>query len=108
MISHKIPKEGICSLCGGRYTDHGNNPWPLGAFDAVQFHARHRAMRRVYNDGGTVATSTAHLCDRLVWLRSRYDAGAVAPAVYGVIKKIEVEIAWREHAKLLRAEEGVR
>jgi hypothetical protein len=46
-----------------------------------------------------VATSTACLCDELVWLRSRYDTGAVAPAVYATIKKLEEEIAWREHAE---------
>lgn len=23
------PREGTCCLCGGRYTDHGNNPQPL-------------------------------------------------------------------------------
>jgi len=45
------------------------------------------------------ATSTARLCDGLAWLRSRYDEGAVAPAVYAFIKTIETEIAWREHAK---------
>ena len=32
--SRKIPKEGTCSLCGGRYTDHGHNPAPLGNFYA--------------------------------------------------------------------------
>jgi hypothetical protein len=46
-----------------------------------------------------IAISTARLRDELGWLRGRYDTGAVAPAVYGVIKKIEVEIAWRQHAK---------
>jgi hypothetical protein len=49
-------------------------------------------------------SSTARLCDELVWLRSRYDAGAVAPAVYATIKKLEEELAWRQHAKLLRTE----
>jgi hypothetical protein len=43
--------------------------------------------------------STARLCRELRWLRSRYDNGAVAPCVYGVIKKIETEVAWRDHAK---------
>jgi hypothetical protein len=40
-------------------------------------------------------SSTARLCDELAWLRSRYDTGQVAPCVYGVIKKIEVELGWR-------------
>ena len=44
-------------------------------------------------------SSTARLADELRWLRSRYDEGAVAPCVYGIIKKIEVEIAWRQHAE---------
>jgi hypothetical protein len=61
-------------------------------------------MRR---DDGTVATSTARLCDQLAWLRSRYDTGAVAPPIYDVIKRIEVQIAWRRHALPFRAEEGV-
>jgi hypothetical protein len=26
----QIPKEGTCSLCGGRYDDYGQNPAPLG------------------------------------------------------------------------------
>ena len=47
-----------------------------------------------------VTASTANLRDELVWLRSRYDTGQVAPCVYGVIKKLETELAWREHAKL--------
>jgi len=65
-------------------------------------------MRHIHNDSVTVTTSTARLCDQLVWLRSRYDTGAVAPAVYDVIKRIEVELAWRRHAQLYRAEGGVR
>jgi hypothetical protein len=30
MSSREIPKEGTCSLCGGRYDDYGHNPAPLG------------------------------------------------------------------------------
>ena len=45
------------------------------------------------------AASTARLCDELAWLRARYDTGAVAPAVYSVIKDIETELAWRLHAQ---------
>jgi len=43
--------------------------------------------------------------DELGWLRARHDEGAVAPCVYRVIKQLEVELAWREHAK---AQEGAR
>jgi hypothetical protein len=51
--------------------------------------------------------STAVMRAELAWLRSRHDGGAVAPAIYDVIKRIEIEIAWRQHALPLRAEEGV-
>jgi len=47
-------------------------------------------------------SSTCRLADGLRWLRSRYDGDAVAPSVFGIIKKIEVELAWREHAADLR------
>jgi hypothetical protein len=40
-------------------------------------------------------------------LLARYDNGALSAAVFAVLKKLEVEIAWRQHAKLLRTEEGV-
>jgi hypothetical protein len=36
--------------------------------------------------------------DRLALL-SRYDCGALPPAVYSVVKTIETEISWREHAE---------
>ena len=53
------------------------------------------------------ATSTSRLRDELGWLRSRYDAGAVAPCVYRLIKQFETELAWREHARAIRTEGGV-
>jgi hypothetical protein len=34
---------------------------------------------------------------QLALLRVRYDCGAVSPAIYGVIKELEVEQAWRDH-----------
>jgi hypothetical protein len=30
-------------------------------------------------------------------LRARYDSGAVSPAIYETIKRIERDIAWSEH-----------
>jgi hypothetical protein len=48
---------------------------------------------------GVTAPSTASLRDQLAWLRARYDDGAVAPAVFSVIKQCETEIAWREHTE---------
>jgi hypothetical protein len=33
----------------------------------------------------------------LAMLRARYDDGAVSPAVYSAIKKLEADIAWCEH-----------
>jgi hypothetical protein len=54
-----------------------------------------------------VSSSTTCLRDELAWLRSRYDNGAIAPCVYSVIKKIEIELAWRTHVRLLnKVEEG--
>jgi len=48
----------------------------------------------------TVAiSSTSHLRDELAWLRARHDEGAVAPCIYSLIKQLESELAWREHAK---------
>jgi hypothetical protein len=32
-------------------------------------------------------------------LLARYDNGALSAAVFGVIKKLEEEIAWRQHAR---------
>jgi hypothetical protein len=39
------------------------------------------------------------LRNKLAWLRSRYDTGAVAPAVLAIIRQFETELAWRENAK---------
>jgi hypothetical protein len=39
------------------------------------------------------------LRDELRWLRSRYDGGKVSPAVFAVVKSIETEFSWREHAQ---------
>jgi hypothetical protein len=36
----------------------------------------------------------------LALLRARYDSGAVAPAVYQVIRQIETHIAWIEHQQV--------
>jgi hypothetical protein len=33
----------------------------------------------------------------LAHLRARYDDGAVSPAIFKVIRKIETEIAWLNH-----------
>jgi hypothetical protein len=35
--------------------------------------------------------------DRLV-LRGRYDGGALPPAVFKLVRKLEIEISWREYA----------
>ena len=34
---------------------------------------------------------------QLAWLRSRYDHGAIPPAIFTTLKAIETEIAWHEH-----------
>jgi hypothetical protein len=33
----------------------------------------------------------------LAALRARYDSGAVTPGIYGIIRQLEVDIAWAEH-----------
>ena len=35
----------------------------------------------------------------LALLRSRHDSGAVSPAVYEVIRKLECDLAWLEHSR---------
>jgi hypothetical protein len=32
-------------------------------------------------------------------LRTRYDSGAVSPAVYQVVRELETEIAWAQHRR---------
>lgn len=38
-----------------------------------------------------------HLQEQLAYLRARYDSGAVSPAIYQAIKKLETDVAWCEH-----------
>jgi hypothetical protein len=33
----------------------------------------------------------------LQWVRARHDSGAVSPAVFSVMRMIEVELSWLEH-----------
>jgi len=37
---------------------------------------------------------------KLAMLRARYDDGAVSPAIYSVIRKLETDIAWGEHRQM--------
>jgi hypothetical protein len=46
--------------------------------------------------------SSRELRTELVHLRARYDNGAVAPALYAVIRSIESDIAWFEHQRVPR------
>jgi hypothetical protein len=39
---------------------------------------------------------------QLAALRARYDHGAVHPAVYQVIKQLEIEESWRRHTLAMR------
>jgi hypothetical protein len=50
--------------------------------------------------------STAALRVERAWLLARYDSGAVSPATLKVIRSLECDIAWREHAQRLRDEGG--
>ena len=63
-------------------------------------------MRHIYNGGVTLGSTDLLRLERASLL-ARYDNGALSSAVFAVIKKLEVEIAWRQHAKLLRTEGGV-
>jgi len=60
--SREIPKEGICSLCGGHYDDYGHNPAPLGTVGArcctlcnsqlvIPVRLRHLANDRTQGEG---------------------------------------------------------
>jgi hypothetical protein len=33
----------------------------------------------------------------LAWVRARHDSGAISPAVFSVMRMIEVELSWLEH-----------
>ncbi len=47
----------------------------------------------------TRGTAAKRLRAELALLRARYDSGAISPAIYAVIRKIETDIAWGEHHK---------
>lgn len=55
----------------------------------------------------TAGSTSALRLERLALL-ARHDCGALAPAVFEVIRDLETAIAWREHAQSPRAEGGVR
>jgi hypothetical protein len=42
--------------------------------------------------------TAAQLRTELAALRARYDNGAVQAAVYAVIRQLEIELTWAEHA----------
>jgi len=48
----------------------------------------------------TVINSTDLLRLERASLLAGYDNGALSSAVFAVLKKLEIEIAWRQHAKL--------
>jgi hypothetical protein len=54
------------------------------------------------------ASSTARLRDERVWLLARHDSGAIPPATFKVVRDLECDIAWREHAQTLRVAGGAR
>jgi hypothetical protein len=43
------------------------------------------------------SNNTKLMRTRLQFLRTRYDHGAVSPAVYNVIRSLETDIGWYEH-----------
>ena len=52
-----------------------------------------------YEVARRTAAGEAHrlLRAELEWLRARYDGGAISTAVFSVVKRIEIDIAWAEH-----------
>ena len=56
-------------------------------------------MRHIHNGGVTLGSTDLLRLERASLL-ARYDNGALSSAIFAVIKKLEVEIAWRQHAKL--------
>jgi hypothetical protein len=51
----------------------------------------------------TATTPSGALLRRdLALLRARYDTGASQPGVYEIIRTLEIEIAWAEHAERFR------
>jgi hypothetical protein len=54
----------------------------------------------------TMAMMNERIRDKLETLRARYDYGAVSAALYAVIKRLEIEIAWREYANKQEKEQG--
>jgi hypothetical protein len=49
-----------------------------------------------------VRISEARLRDELAMLKARYDCESVSPAVYSVIRSIEVDISWLQHRRFQR------
>jgi hypothetical protein len=45
----------------------------------------------------TARAQARQLRVELVWLRARYDCGAISAAVFTVVKRLECDIAWAEH-----------
>jgi hypothetical protein len=52
--------------------------------------------------------STGRLRLERLALLARHDSGALSPAVFQVVRDLEIAIAWREHATATRTEGGVR
>lgn len=48
------------------------------------------------------APSTAALRDERIWLLARHDSGAITPAVFKVVRTIEIDIAWTEYREALQ------
>jgi hypothetical protein len=54
-----------------------------------------------------MSSSTAELRAELAWLRGRYDDGVPPPLILDVIRKLEIDLTWREHAKLADPRQSV-
>jgi len=57
-------------------------------------------MSKVYDralERNNIPDAELDLRAELTALQARYDSGAVAPAVFAIIKRIETEAAWLQH-----------
>jgi hypothetical protein len=58
--------------------------------------------------GGRLDAEERRLRQQLEWITSRYDGGAMSPAVAATIKTIQCDIAWNTHRGRKENERGTR
>jgi hypothetical protein len=66
--------------------------------------ARHAVLPgNVRRRPGDILMSAAMLRAQLMMLKSRYDCYAFSPAIYAVVRNLEIEISWIEHGRDARS-----